>query len=137
MTNCAEASETQDRPQSRPTILVADDEEEVRDLVRQILEPHFLVRDARNGKEVLEEIERAPIDLVILDLVMPDVEGIETLQVLRGSWPDLRVLVMSGAFGGSFLQCAKLLGAHAALKKPFSCDSLLHSVNTLLAARLA
>ncbi len=117
----------------RPMVLVADDEDEVRDVVGQILESHdFQVCDARNGKEVLEQIGRQRIDLVILDLVMPDVEGIETLQSLRAARPDLKVLVMSGAFGGSFLHCAKLLGADAALKKPFSCESLLQCVTSLL-----
>jgi DNA-binding response OmpR family regulator len=134
MTKTAEQLKALDVPLIRPTILVADDEDEVRGLVRQILEPQFLVRDARNGKEVLQEMDRAPIDLVILDLVMPEVEGIETLQALRGRCPDVPVLVMSGAFGGSFLHCAKLLGAHAALKKPFTCDALLERVCALLEA---
>jgi len=134
VTNAIEDSGSAGAGPLRRTILVADDEEEVRDLVHQILEPEFQVRDARNGREVLDQLDRSPVDLLILDLVMPDVEGIETLQVLRGSRPDLRVLVMSGAFGGSFLQCARLLGAHAALKKPFSCEALLSSVNNLLQA---
>jgi len=134
MSGTSETNHAPDRPAGPPTVLVADDQEEVRDLVRQILEPQFQVREARNGREVLDEVERLPVDLVILDLVMPDVEGIETLQILRCRRPDLRVLVMSGAFGGSFLQCARLLGAHAALKKPFSCDALLSSVHSLLQA---
>jgi len=118
---------------NRGTILVADDEAEVRGLVRQILEPHsFRVLEARDGKEVLEEVDLTQVDLLILDLVMPDVEGIETLRVLHRDRPDLRILVMSGAFGGSYLQCARLLGADAALKKPFSCDVLLQSVASLL-----
>ena len=63
---------------------------------------------------------------------MPEAEGIETLQSLRFNRPELKILVISGAFGGSFLRCARALGAHAALKKPFSCESLLDSVRHLL-----
>jgi CheY-like chemotaxis protein len=117
-----------------PAILVADDEEEVRDLLRQILDPErFRVLEATNGREVLETVKNTPVDLVILDLVMPEAEGIETLQALRFNRPELKILVISGAFGGSFLRCARALGAHAALKKPFSCESLLDSVQHLLA----
>jgi CheY-like chemotaxis protein len=114
------------------TVLVADDEVEVRDLVRQILEPHgFHVREANNGYEVLDEVERSHINILILDLVMPGMEGIETLRKLRTRRPDLKILAISGAFGGSFLACAKHLGANAALKKPFSCDTLLSEVLAL------
>jgi len=132
MTTRAETIEVLDEPLPRPNVLVADDEDEVRGLVRQILEPRFQVWEARNGKDVLQEVQRVPMDLLILDLVMPDVEGIETLRVLRQSHPELRILAISGAFGGSLLDCARLLGAHAALKKPFSCDALLSSVSGLL-----
>jgi CheY-like chemotaxis protein len=122
-----------DRRPTVPTVLVADDEAEVRDLVRQILEPHgFLVRDANNGSEVLHQVERTQVDLVILELVMPGMEGIETLRSLRVLRPKLKILVISGAFGGSFLPCARQLGAHAALKKPFSCDSLVSQVWALM-----
>jgi DNA-binding response OmpR family regulator len=114
-------------------VLVADDEVEVRDLVRQVLEPHgFRVQDASNGYEVLDRVERSKIEILILDLVMSGMEGIETLRRLRVRRPDLKILAISGAFGGSFLSCAKQLGANAALKKPFSCDSLLAEVRALL-----
>jgi CheY-like chemotaxis protein len=116
-----------------PTVMVADDDAEIRVLVRQILEPcGCKVREASNGSEVLDEIVRTPVDLVILDLVMPGMEGIETLRALRMLRPELKVLVISGAFGGSFLHCAKLLGADASLKKPFSCDALIGYVERLV-----
>ena len=119
-------SSTAENRSQLPAILVADDEDEVRDLLRQILDPdRFRVLEATNGREVLETVKHTPIDLVILDLVMPEAEGIETLQSLRFNRPELKILVISGAFGGSFLRCARALGAHAALKKPFSCESLL------------
>lgn len=127
-------SSTADYRSQLPAVLVADDEEEVRDLLRQILDPdRFRVLEATNGREVLETVKHTPIDLVILDLVMPEAEGIETLQSLRFNRPELKILVISGAFGGSFLRCARALGAHAVLKKPFSCESLLDSVRHLLA----
>ncbi len=115
------------------TVLIADDEEEVRQLVREVLEEnHFRVLEATNGTEVMKEVNRERIDLVILDLVMPEKEGIETLRMLRTDRPEVKVLAISGAFGGSFLKCARSLGAHGALKKPFSCESLIAGVSNLL-----
>ena len=58
------------------------------------------------------------IDLVITDLVMPEQEGLETLQRLRAERPELPVIVISGAFGGSFLKTARRFGATATLPKP-------------------
>jgi CheY-like chemotaxis protein len=122
-----------DRLAMGTTVLVADDEAEVRDLVRQILEPYgFKVHDANNGYEVLDNVERSHIDILILDLVMPGMEGIETLRKLRVRRPELKILAISGVFGGSYLACAKHLGANAALKKPFSCDALVSEVRALL-----
>jgi two-component system, cell cycle sensor histidine kinase and response regulator CckA len=122
-----------DRLPATPAILIADDEEEVREIVREILEEHgYAVFEAANGKEVVGMVERGPIDLIILDLIMPEQEGIETLHLLRYWWPKVKVLAISGAFGGSFLRCAKNMGADAVLKKPFSCEALTEMVDNLL-----
>jgi CheY-like chemotaxis protein len=128
-------TEMTDREAGR-TILVADDDDKIRDLVRDVLEPcGFQILEAGNGLGVLAELQRTKVDLLIMDLAMPEMEGIETLQKLRSMRPDLKVLVISGAFGGHFLRCAQHLGANAGLKKPFSCDSLIQQVEALLAAQ--
>ena len=120
-------------PAAAPAILVADDDEPVRELLCQVLEAEgFSVLEAVTGRDVLEQIKKQPVALVILDLVMPEMDGLETLQSLAQNHPGVRVLAISGAFGGSFLDCARLLGAKGILKKPFNGAELVARVRTLL-----
>ncbi len=120
-------------PAVAPAILVADDDGLVRELLCDLLEEHgFSVLQAVSGRQVLEQIKQRPVNLVVLDLVMPEMEGLETLQALANAHPDIRVLAISGAFDGCFLDCAHLLGARAILKKPFHNDEFLAAVRALL-----
>ena len=74
--------------------------------------------EAGDGRSGMSKLERNAIDLVITDLVMPEQEGLETLRHLRLTRPELPVIAISGAFGGSFLKTARRFGAIAALPKP-------------------
>ena len=65
---------------------------------------------------------------------MPNREGIETISTLRGEFPELKMIAMSGAFGGKFLHSAGLLGAHATLAKPITPEVLVRTVRTVLSA---
>ena len=78
------------------------------------------------------EARTEAVDLVITDLVMPEQEGLETLQRLRVERPELPVIAISGAFGGSFLKSARLFGATAALPKPIDPEELLRAVREAL-----
>ena len=64
---------------------------------------------------------------------MPEQEGIETIQVLRREFPAIKVIAVSGAFGGQCLRVAQLLGAHSTLQKPFEAQALLDTVRDALA----
>jgi len=116
-------------------ILVVDDDPQVRRLCRLTLEdPGFLVAEASNGKEALAAIKKMPFGLVVLDLCMPDMDGIEFLMTLRAELPKHKIIVMSGFMQGAMLRAAQHLGGAAALAKPFSPDSLLSLVDEVLAA---
>jgi CheY-like chemotaxis protein len=116
-------------------LLVIDDDPAVRGFLRTILTgAGYLVTEAGDGKIGLKEIARQAINLVITDLVMPEREGLETLQYLRAERPELPVIVISGAFGGSFLKTARRFGAAATLPKPIDKDELLRAVRDALAA---
>ena len=85
-----------------------------------------------DGNVALSLVRSQPFDLMILDLVMPEREGLDTMMRLRESHPGLPVVAISGAFGGRFLRSASMLGARATLGKPFSGEDLLNVVRTVL-----
>src|SRR5712692_7036472 len=120
-----------------PSILIADDEAGVRRFLRTVLEGGgHKVWEARNGKEAATLNRRTKFDLVIIDLVMPEQEGLETIQELKKEHPGLRIIAVSGPFHGVYLgtllRIAKMLGAKATLSKPFSADTVLETVQRVL-----
>lgn len=114
-------------------VLVVDDDEAIRHLLGTILaEAGYQVRLAHDGNDALNRLEAEAFDLILLDLVMPDREGLETLTALRRRGHSARVIAMSGAFGGQFLKTAQVLGAKATLLKPISRAKLLETVVAVL-----
>jgi DNA-binding NarL/FixJ family response regulator len=93
------------------------------------------VLEAANGRDAFQLASSADVDLLITDLVMPEQEGLETLGRLRKLRADLAIVAISGAFGGSLLSAARLLGAQATLPKPISADALISTVHDVLAGR--
>lgn len=117
-------------------ILVIDDAETMRRLVRRMLErAKHRVIEAEDGEVGLVMFEdRAPA-LVITDLIMPRKEGIETIQQIRRSAPNTKIIAMSGiaeSRATMYLGAARKLGADATLVKPFSAAALLDLVDRLL-----
>jgi CheY-like chemotaxis protein len=120
-------------PASAARIVVADDEAGVRSFLRLALEGGgYEVIEAEDGKQALREARSGRVDLVITDLVMPEQEGIETIRALRREMPQVRIIAISGAFGGQFLKAAEMLGADAVLLKPVSAQLLLTTVAEVL-----
>ncbi len=62
---------------------------------------------------------------------MPEQEGLETIHAIRKKWPQTRVVAISGAFGGAYLELAKKLGADVLFRKPFDPDTILSEVRRL------
>jgi DNA-binding NtrC family response regulator len=114
-------------------IMIVDDDQSVRQLLAAILDDAgYATAQAENGRDALALLQSAHFDLVITDLVMPEQEGIETIKLLRRDFPDVKVIAMSGAFGGDYLRIAGYLGAHQTLQKPVSVDALLQAVKIAL-----
>jgi PAS domain S-box-containing protein len=114
-------------------ILIADDEPAVRSLLQEVLtEAGYQVLPASNGREAMEIVRTAHPDLVITDLVMPNQEGVETIQMIRKEFPAIKIVAMSGALGGQFLRALGRLGADASLSKPVSPEALQKLVGELL-----
>ncbi len=119
-------------------ILVIDDDAQVRTYLRQVLaqEGHE-VHLADNGKTGTRIFRETRPDLVVLDLIMPEQEGLETIRKLLAEAPGLKIIAISG--GGhlvpeAFLDVARDLGASRTLAKPFERQALLGAVDELLAA---
>jgi len=117
-------------------ILVVDDDEAVRTSVRQALKRFgHMVTEAADGAAALRSLESEAVDLVITDIIMPEMEGIETIRILRRDRPDLPIIAMSGGGRGrseDYLGVARTFGAACVLRKPFSPDDLLAAIATAL-----
>ena len=116
-----------------PSVLVVDDQDQVRQLIRETLEQAgYEVEEARDGKEGLERYRARSADLVIMDILMPDQDGLESIMTLRLEFPDSRVIAMTGgseAIGvGNVVDIAKMLGVRRTLQKPFDLKVLLDTV---------
>jgi len=123
-------------PGRRARILIADDDAEVRGFLRAALESGgYEVVEAANGKQALAAVRAGGVDLAIMDLVMPEQEGIETIVALRKEAPSVGIIAISGALEGPYLGMARALGAQAALSKPVSAELLLAKVAEALKAR--
>ena len=115
-------------------VLVADDESAIRILFGTILtNAGYEVTVATDGNHAMKLLEAGEFDLLITDLVMPDREGLETIQAVRRSYPNVRVIAISGVFGGATLKVAGALGANRTMRKPVSGDELLATVQAVLA----
>ena len=122
-----------------PSVLVVDDEDQLRQLIREILEQAgYQVTEARDGKEALLQYRLAPADVVIMDILMPEQDGLETTSTLRREFPNVKIIAITGSSEMigilSFLDVAKMLGAHRTLQKPFQMQTLLDTVQAELQA---
>jgi len=120
-----------------PSVLVVDDEDQVRQLIRETLEQAgYQVMEARDGKEALQRYRQAPADVVVMDILMPDQDGLESTATLRREFPNVKVVAITGGSDMigilNFLDVAKMLGARRTLQKPFDMKTLLDMVQAEL-----
>ena len=116
-----------------PTILVVDDEASIRRTLREILEyEDYEVDDAVDGEEALAAIRSEPHDLVLLDVKMPKVDGMEVLKVIADEMPELPVVMISGHGTIETAVEATKLGAYDFIEKPPDLNRLLLTVRNAL-----
>ena len=116
-------------------ILVIDDQEPVRSLLRLVLEgAGHEVLEASNGRLGLELYRKRSADLIITDIVMPEMDGLELLLELTRNFLNVKVIAISGGLESEgSLNVAKLLGARQTFRKPLEMDKLLSAVRYELA----
>jgi two-component system cell cycle sensor histidine kinase/response regulator CckA len=119
------------------SILLVEDEDMLRGLIRELLEiKGYTVIEASQGVEALEMMRSAdrPIDLVLTDVVMPQMSGSELVESLKEDFPGVKVIFMSGYTGANNAAVHKNLGMPgvAFLQKPFRLNALIGMVESLL-----
>jgi CheY-like chemotaxis protein len=129
--------ETVPRTKRSGTVLLVDDEDFVRDAGSRMLSAlGYEVLTARNGKEGVDIFrkEGSRISMVILDLIMPVMDGRLALEAIRGIDPGARIVISTGYSGEEDVETLKALGASAVLSKPYTFDRL-NKVLTLVEER--
>ena len=127
-------------------ILIVDDEPDVRDALKRVLDrAGYSVRTAASAVDALAELERTPADVVITDIVMPKIDGVQAIEMICKVFPTIRIIAISG--GGKFgitayrpmaitttayLASARDAGAHLVLTKPFETVELIQAVEEVL-----
>lgn len=116
-------------------ILVVDDEESIRDLCARVLSrAGFTVDTAANGEEALLKLRESAFALVISDIRMPGISGLEVLEAAKASVPGIRVVLITGFGTPHTLSRARQAGADRILTKPFNPMELLAAVRESLPA---
>ena len=121
--------------EGKTTILVVDDEETIRSLIKQIMQDAgYDVTTAANGEEALnilsQQKERSP-DLVILDIMMPGLNGLEVLDIIRGRF-DIPVIMLTAKQAVTTVRDALDIGADDYVRKPFRTTELVARVKAKL-----
>jgi len=116
------------------TILLIDDEESVRTVFQMgLAQVGYRVLTAENGRHGLRLLEHQEVDLIFVDIFMPEMDGVEVIPLLRKTRPASKIMAITGGSGRrNYLDMAKHLGAHDTLMKPFSLQELLDAVATQL-----
>jgi DNA-binding NtrC family response regulator len=110
-------------------VLVIDDEAIVRISSERTLTPEgYEVKLASSGKEGIELLEKETFGLILLDLKMPDMDGIAVLNVIMERWPGTKVIIVTGYSTVETAVQALRLGAYNHIEKPFIPDALIASV---------
>ncbi len=117
-------------------ILIIDDEAPIRKMLTILFERHqYIVKDACDGKQGLLVAKNFSPDLIITDLLMPEKEGLETIQEVKKLYPDIKIIAISG--GGvvqpeMYLKLAQRVGADKSFTKPIDSKTLLSAVKLLI-----
>lgn len=121
--------------EKRPVVLVSDDDADIRRMLRFHLEDRgFDVLEAANGADAIEQVLTEEIDALILDVMMPELNGWEVLKYLRGKegFKNLPVLMLTGIGESLNSITSPVFGASAHLDKPFDLDDVDRALREIM-----
>jgi PAS domain S-box-containing protein len=120
----------------QPLVLLVDDDPAILELMREILSPGSYVVDlAGNGRQAVERLQACSYDLVLTDMIMPEMQGLDLLQYLKLHHPETLTIVFTGYANYQDAVAAVKLGAFDYLAKPVSPEILRHAINRALEFR--
>src|SRR2546427_2049949 len=119
----------------RAVVLVVDDDAAVRDALHLALDREYAVMDAPHGRAALSMVRSERVDLILLDILMPEIDGLEILQELKALEPDLPVIMMTAVKTVRTTVAAMKLGASDYVTKPFQEEEMLAAIRRALEQR--
>ena len=127
-----------DQLMAHATVLLVEDETLLREGIQEVLEiSGYRVIGAADGLEALEWLAQVPVSLVITDLIMPNMNGVEFIERVREQYPDLPIIVASGSTGPTIqrlgLESIEVPGTMASIHKPFKGADMVALVQQVLA----
>ena len=120
------------QPNDKPLILICDDEEGIRESLKLVLEDYYTLHFVRNGLEALEALKTLKPSVMLLDIKMPKLSGMETLKSIRSFRPKLPIVMVTGYQSVETAQEAIRNGATDYIPKPFESKHLLKTVADLI-----
>jgi len=120
---------------NRPNVLVVDDEKSMRDSMHMLLKDSYEVHLANSGKEAIQIIKKNPIDLVLLDIRLPEIDGIEILKIIKGIDDSIEVIMVTAVITVGKAVEAIRHGAYDYITKPFDIQALTEQVEKVIEKR--
>ncbi len=112
-------------------VLIADDQELIRDSLRIVLSgnPDFLVNTAANGIEVVRAVRRDKPDVILMDIRMPEMDGVQCTQIIKENYPEIKIIILTTFDDDEYIFSALKHGASGYLLKGISADKLIEAIH--------
>lgn len=118
---------------SERKILITDDRAGIRSLLKEVLqESGYEVLTAAGGQEGIKIVQENTIDIVLLDMKMPGMDGLETLRLIKKAQPNVKVIIMTAYEDMEIIKEVQKRGASCYISKPFDIEELLSTIKRLL-----
>ena len=116
----------------KPRVLLIEDNEPLRhSLAKLLVRVGYDVTEAANGRIGLTCMSECAADVVVTDMMMPEMGGVETILALRRSYPGVKIIALSGA--APYVNIARAVGSNKAMRKPVEPDEFIDAVRELVA----
>lgn len=112
-------------------VLIADDQELIRDSLRIVLSgnPDFSVNTAANGIEVVRSVRRDKPDVILMDIRMPEMDGVQCTQIIKENYPEIKIIILTTFDDDEYIFSALKHGASGYLLKGISADRLIEAIH--------